>query len=247
MSKIHENLINILIWSVAFLMPACVLAQAEGFLQVTVPEYSGPLTVSPESYPQLAAHRTQAFLDLNSMGYIEEEYLVSGNANVYEWAVDGSVSVKIPAAPYTTRILIRRPVDPGRFSGNVIVETLNNARQYDWAFVWALSYDYIVNSGDVFVAVTHSPDGIGVLKNFDSLRYASLTLANPAPMETCGPDNSTSASEEGLKWDLISQIGVLLRSETGPLAGFEVKSLVATTHTEELTTYANSIHKFSKK
>jgi hypothetical protein len=247
MSKIHENLINILMWSVAFLMPACVLAQAEGFLQVTVPEYSGPLTVSPESYPQLAAHRTQAFLDLDSMGYIEEEYLVSGNANVYEWAVDGSVSVKIPAAPYTTRILIRRPVDPGRFSGNVIVETLNNARQYDWAFVWALSYDYIVNSGDVFVAVTHSPDGIGVLKNFDSLRYASLTLANPAPMETCGPDNSTSASEEGLKWDLISQIGVLLRSETGPLAGFEVKSLVATTHTEELTTYANSIHKFSKR
>jgi hypothetical protein len=137
------------------------------------------------------------------MGYVEEEYLVSGKANVYDWALDGSVSVKIPAAPYTTRILVRRPADPGRFSGNVIVETLNNARQYDWAFIWALSYEYFVNSGDVFVAVTHSPVAIEVLKNFDPLRYNNLTLANPAPMEACGSDNLTSVINQVCSYDRI--------------------------------------------
>ena len=247
MSKIHENLVNTIIWTAAFLLPSSVMAQAGDYLQISEPEFSGPLIVSDESYPQLAAHRTQAFLDLDSMGYVEEEYLVSGQANVYDWALDGSVSVKISAAPYTTRILVRRPADPGRFSGNVIVETLNNARQYDWAFIWALSYEHFVNAGDVFVAFTHSPAAIEVLRNFDPLRYNNLTLANPAPMETCGPDNLTSVSEEGLKWDLISQVGVLLRSETGPLAGLNVKNIVATTHTRELTTYANSIHKISRR
>jgi hypothetical protein len=53
------------------------------------------------------------------MGYVEEEYLVSGKANVYDWALDGSVSVKIPAAPYTTRILVRRPADPASADGSV--------------------------------------------------------------------------------------------------------------------------------
>ena len=86
MSKIHENLVNTLIWTAAFLLPSCVMVQASEFLQITEPEFSGPLTVSDESYPQLAAHRTQAFLDLDSMGYVEEEYLVSGKANVYDWA-----------------------------------------------------------------------------------------------------------------------------------------------------------------
>jgi hypothetical protein len=112
MSKIHENLVNTIIWTAAFLLPSSVMAQAGDYLQISEPEFSGPLIVSDESYPQLAAHRTQAFLDLDSMGYVEEEYLVSGQANVYDWALDGSVSVKISAAPYTTRILVRRPADP---------------------------------------------------------------------------------------------------------------------------------------
>ena len=248
MSMLHKNLLKPLIWSVTFfILPACVAAQTGEYFQISAPDYSGPLTVSAQSYPQLAAHRTQATLDLDAMGYVEEEYLVSGKANVYEWELDGSVTVKSADAPYTTRILIRRPVNPGQFSGNVIVETLNNARRYDWAFIWALSYEHFVNRGDIYVAVTHSPAAIEVLKKFDPQRYASLGLANPVPMETCGPDNLSSASEEGLKWDLISQVGVLLRSETGPLAGFDVETLVASTHTSELTTYANAVHKKSRR
>ena len=44
---------------------------------------------------------------------------------------DGAVSVKTPNAPYTTRILVRRPTSG--FSGTVVVELLFPARRFDWS------------------------------------------------------------------------------------------------------------------
>src|SRR5262245_37764929 len=102
--------------------------------ETPVPRVIGPIPVTAESYPQMAADRTQEPLDLRKIGYIEEEFIVSGRANIYDWPAEG-VRVKTPDAPYTTRIILRRPADPSRFSGNVIVELLNEARNYDWAFV----------------------------------------------------------------------------------------------------------------
>ena len=63
--------------------------------------------------------------DLRKVGYVEEEYLVSGKANVYSWPAPGPAVVRTPNAPYTTRILVRRPAKASRFSGNVVVEMLN--------------------------------------------------------------------------------------------------------------------------
>ena len=210
---------------------------------VPIPRVTGPLPVTADSYPFMAANRIQTPIDIAKLGYVEEEFLVSGTANVYNWAVDGSVNVKTPNAPYTTRILVRRPADPARFSGNVIVETVNNARNYDWSFIWPLSYDYFVERGDAFVAVTHKPEAIAALKKFNPKRYELLSFANPNPAEACGTPPATSDTEEGLKWDMISQVGALLKnkSATGPLPGFNVEYIYATTHTQELLTYINSV------
>src|SRR5215813_1353204 len=87
-----------------------------------VPKATGPLPVTADSYPFMAAKQSTPAFDLSKVGYVEEEYLVSGAANVYDWAADGSVSVKTPNAPYTTRILVRRPTSG--FSGTVVVELL---------------------------------------------------------------------------------------------------------------------------
>lgn len=220
-------------------VPLAGVAQAA----VPVPQMTGPLPVSDSSFPLLAADRTQSPIDLSARGYVEEEFLVSGSANIYDWSRDGRLSVRNTGVPYTTRILVRKPANHAAFSGNVIVETVNNARDYDWAFIWALSFDYFLDRGDAFVAVTHNPGGINALKTFDPVRYAQLSFANPAPAETCGPNNTTSDSEEGLKWDMISQVGALLKSGAGPLRGFDVERVYATTHTRELTTYANSVYK----
>src|SRR6185436_1864403 len=98
---------------------------------------------------------------------------------------DGQPVAKTPNAPYTTRLMLRRPADARRFSGNVIVEIVNSARRYDFPFAWGVSHDFFMENGDAFAFVTLAQANLEGLKAFDPVRYASLSLANPAPEETC--------------------------------------------------------------
>ena len=77
--------------------------------------------VTADSYPYMTASRLMEPMDLSAYGYVEEEYLVSGRASVYNWAANRDLTVRTPNVPYTTRILVRRPNDATRFSGNVAV------------------------------------------------------------------------------------------------------------------------------
>ena len=74
-----------------------------------LPDVTGPLPVTATSYPFGAADHTLVPEDLRKVGYVEDEYLVSGKANVYTWPAPGPAVVRTPNAPYTTRILVRRP------------------------------------------------------------------------------------------------------------------------------------------
>src|SRR5439155_609024 len=84
-----------------------------------VPKVIGPIAVTPRSYPFGAADHTLVPQDLKSLGYVEEEFLITGIANVYDWAELGPASVRVSNAPYTTRVLVRRPISRSKFSGNV--------------------------------------------------------------------------------------------------------------------------------
>src|SRR5262245_54526349 len=86
--------------------------------------------------PFLKSSRNLVPADLKQTGYTEDEFLISGKANVYDWAADGSLNIRTPGAPYTTKILVRHPADPARFSGTVVVEIMNAARQWDWPMMW---------------------------------------------------------------------------------------------------------------
>jgi alpha/beta hydrolase family protein len=146
-----------------------------------VPDVTGPIPVTATSFPLMMSSRLQTVIDLPKAGYVEEEFFLSGRANVYDWSADGQVVVKTPGAPYTTRLLLRRPADARRFSGNVIVEIVNSARRYDFPFAWGVSHDFFMESGDAFAIVTLAQANLEGLKAFDAMRYASLSLANPAP------------------------------------------------------------------
>src|SRR5579864_1141887 len=70
-----------------------------------------PMTESadrgPAAYPLLVFLRESRNLvpvDLAKAGYTEDVFLISGKANVYDWAADGSLSVKKADAPYNSRI-----------------------------------------------------------------------------------------------------------------------------------------------
>jgi len=89
-----------------------------------MPKVTGPLPVTATSRPFLDSSHVFSPMDLAKIGYVEQEFLVTGNANVYDWMADGSLAVKSAGAPYTTRILVRRPANASRFSGAVLVELM---------------------------------------------------------------------------------------------------------------------------
>jgi hypothetical protein len=193
-----------------------------------LPTVEGPLPVSMNSYPFGAADHEMIPEDLSKVGYIEEEYLVSGTANVYSWPAPGPAVVRTPNAPYTTRMLVRRPANSAQFSGNVIVEILNPSNAFDLNIGWAMMNRQIVANGDVWVGVTGKPISIDALKNFDPIRYGSLSMANPLPlddpMNCLNPVGSvtppTRTTEDGLVWDIYTQVGAWVRSNaaSNPLA-----------------------------
>ena len=242
------------------LVCATTPAAAQG--AVPVPTVTGPIAVTAQSYPSMSASRIQDVVDLPKAGYVEEEFFVTGRANVYDWGADSTLTVKTAAAPYTTRILVRRPADPRRFSGNVIVELPNMVRRFDWSMTWALSHDYFLEHGDVWVGLSHAPVGVEALKMFNATRYAPLSMANPTPTVACPaappaaagrqggtapvpapvPAPAPSPVEEGLKWDIISQVGALLRAPSSVLSGFTVQRVYLTSHVGELPTYIAAIH-----
>jgi len=194
------------------------------------------------AYPNLVFLRESRNLvpvDLPKAGYTEDEFLISGKANVYDWAADGSLSAKKADAPYTTRVLVRHPADPAKFSGTVVVEIMNAARQWDWSMMWGYLAPQILEHGDAWVGVT-MPGAIPGLQKYDHLRYGDLSFANPAP-GAC--PNANPNSEDGLKWDMLSQVGAALKSDASvkPLAGFKVEYLYMTTQGGDPATYINAI------
>jgi hypothetical protein len=236
-------------YQVALLFLCAVAAPAAAQnASLTLPPVTGPIPVTADSYPLMASNKLQVVVDLPKAGYVEEEFFVSGTANVYDWAGDGSVLVKTPNAPYTTRIMLRRPADPARFSGNVIVEIGNVGRGYDFSFSWGVSHDHFMENGDAWVAITYSPENLQALKTFNPARYAPLSMANPIAGERCAPGANGVAAEapleEGLRWDMISQVGALLKAARpgGPLAGFNVQRVYGTSHGGELATYIAIFH-----
>jgi hypothetical protein len=206
----------------------------------SLPKLTGPIPVTSDSFPFLAASRVFQPLDLQKAGYVEEEFIVSGTANVYDWAADGSLSVKTANAPYATRILVRRPANRARFSGHAVVEPLMTARRFDWAIMSGYSRDSFIDRGDAWVGVT-MPGAADALRKFNPVRYAAVGFANPDPSETCaagrGGAASTSDQEEGLRWDMLTQVGAALKGG----ANLNAKYVYMTTQGADVLTYAAAI------
>jgi hypothetical protein len=189
---------------------AMFAAAIAGASAITLPKVTGPIPVTADSFPLMAANRTLQPIDLKKLGYVEEEFIVSGTANVYDWAADGSLTVKIPNVPYATRILVRHPADPARFSGHAVVELTNTARRFDWAMISGYVRDSLYEHGDAWVAVT-MPGSVKALPKFNPTRYPGVAFANPNPSETCP---AVSDQEDGLRWDMFSQVAAALKSDT---------------------------------
>lgn len=64
---------------------------------------------------------------------------------MFDWPATGTGIRAIPNVPYTTRVLVRRPLPSERFSGRVVVEMLNPSNLFDLNIGWAIHHDEIVS------------------------------------------------------------------------------------------------------
>jgi hypothetical protein len=232
--------------------------------QTPLPKVRGPLPATATSYPFGAADHTLKPQDLTGMGYIEEEYLISGTANVYDWPALGPATVRVANAPYTTRVLVRRPIDRAKFSGTVAVEMLNPSNRFDLNIGWAISHKEFVRNGDAWVGITAKPIAVDALKTFNPDRYQALSWANPIPLDdprNCAQvaADSQRTTENGLVWDMNTQTGAWLRSRdksnpmtygVAPNTAHPVQRLYAWGFSQVggfLATYANAIHPLDVK
>lgn len=220
-----------------------------------------PIPVTATSHPWLYYKATQRPLELDKLGFVEEEFLVSGTANVYDWPANPAANlvVKYSSASYATRILMRRPADLSRFSGTVIVETMNPARAFDMAIVHGFLSDSMLERGDAWIGIS-MPGVIESLKRFDASRYSTLTFANPAPREAvCAEGRGgrgrgagaaaaaqavpvRSVIEPGLRLDAIAQVGAWARSAAGNPLGSSVRNVLLVGHTGgDVATYVSSV------
>jgi hypothetical protein len=145
-------------------------------------------------------------------------------------------------APYRTRLVVRRPADPTRFNGAVVVEWLN-VTVVEASPDWTYTHRAIVDAGAAWVGVSVQALGVvggtsllsaepgdspaapsGGLRGNDPVRYG--TLEHPG---------------DAYAYDIYSQIGAALR--TGPvLPG--VRHVIAAGESQSasyLTTYVNAI------
>lgn len=176
------------------------------------------IPVTADSYPFITAVNV---CKLKEHGYAEDEYFMRGTANIYE--EDGSVSYA--GAPYTTRLIVRRPVDLDAFSGNVVVEILNASAHFDIDRDWILTWKHIVRHGDIYIGISSKGQVVDALKRFDPERYAPINWANPTPERDAPLNNDFDYMpqyELGLFWDMIVDLAKALRRDDpmNPIAGY---------------------------
>ena len=181
------------------------------------------IPVTETSHP--FAHAAQK-CRLSQHGYVEDEFFLYGTSNIYE-EKDGKIQVLYPNAPYVNRILIRRPEDISKFSGNVVVEILNPSALYDIDRMWAEAWRYFVRHGDVYIGITAKSDVLDTLYCVDPERYKEISWKNPLPNRPI-PVNSSPFPiipeyENGLFWDMLTDLAISLRSENdvNPIPGYK--------------------------
>ncbi|MWV27560.1 hypothetical protein GRF63_06545 [Erythrobacter sp. GH3-10] len=114
-----------------------------------VPPMPHVVPVPPSGIAPLssASREGTEYIDLEAAGYEEEEYYLSGIAPAI--TAEGETLFD---APYTTRILVRRPKDPDRFNGTVIIEP------FTWfgerGASWILTREYLLRQGYAYVGYT---------------------------------------------------------------------------------------------
>jgi hypothetical protein len=212
-----------------------------GAARSEVPSLPNLVPVPASSQPPLSSAERAGteYSDLAKAGYVEEEFYLSGVAPAITAAGE-----TLFQAPYITRILVRKPKDPARFNGTVVIEP------FTWfgerGAGWILTRHHLLREGYAYVGYTlninkpeHDPkflptdlpedikryEGIvnfEFMRAFDYARYAPLGFYyDPARFRRGTVPDPFVPQSQGVG----AQLALLLKSNApaGPLPGLKVE------------------------
>ncbi|MGB6762837.1 alpha/beta hydrolase domain-containing protein [Mycobacterium sp.] len=200
-----------------------------------------PVTSTPA--PGKPALLLGAF-DIASVGYVAEEFFISGTASSYSSAAklspDGRWSVTPSgAADFTTRIVSLTPADRARFNGTVLVEWLNVSGGIDAPAVWMMAHREMLRAGYGYVAVSAQRVGVegGVSMMGIDMSLKSQNLERYSSLHHPG---------DAYSYDIFSQAGRLVRDgqRDDILRGLGAEHIIALGESQSalfLTTYINAV------
>lgn len=138
--------------------------------------------------------------DLAAKGYVQEEFFISGTIGA--------------DLPYTTRILVRRPADPAKFSGIVIAESIRSSGVRS---MW-MEAPYMLSRGHAYVEIGSNRSVNTLVKQSNPARYAALNV----------PDPTARKLVFGHVQEIAAQAGLLLRANLpdGPFRGMRVRHVI---------------------
>lgn len=210
----------------------------------------GPITAG-----QISPPADPVAVDLAAAGYVQEEFFAAGTATAYtmvgERTTDGRWQVEpTTTAPYRTRMLVRRPADPARFNGTVVVEWLNISgveANPHWSYV----HRAILDADAAWVGV--SVQALGVVGGDALVDVGGVDQASAnAGIRGTNPERYGSLVHPGDAYamSIWSQVGAALRAPGGVAVFGEAMAttLIAAGQSQSaalMTTYLNAIHPIS--
>ncbi|GAB10480.1 hypothetical protein GOARA_057_00040 [Gordonia araii NBRC 100433] len=171
--------------------------------------------------------------DLAAHGYTETEYAAKGV--VPGLSPDGAA----PPAAFTTRILVRRPAAPEKFSGTLVVEWLNVSSGADAAPEYTYVAGELVRAGHAWAGVSAQYTGVEGGTGSVGVDTGPSGLAAKDPQRYAGMHHPGDA----YCYDIFAAVGAALRNGGGPLAGLGVDRALAVGESQSamaLTTYVRS-------
>ena len=212
-----------------FIKPGLVLLLITPYAVLMQPQSQPPVSVSG---PIPVNSRSQIFgaedvaggpqgIGLAAHGYVEEEYFISGTANIYQYNEAWERQIKQTAVPFTTRVIIRYPKDVKAFSGNLQMECEHP--ESAMSLSWGAIKRYVVEHGDAYASVMCGAD-----------LFTRKTPANAQPtgapfvLRWFDPDRYRPLNwpqDDGIRYDLLAETAALLRSDAkdNPLAAYHVQ------------------------
>jgi hypothetical protein len=233
--RLSASVLSLLLPLVA--LPSLLVHVESAAASVASPSVSGPVGGGSPAEWLFSTN-----FNLAQVGYQEREFFISGTAKSYTSSTlltpDGKWNNIVPTgatAPYTTRVVVRRPIDPTRFNGTVIVEWINVSGGVDAAPDWTQSHNELIRDGFAWVGVSAQWLGVQADKGLNP----SVVPGDPVRY---GP---LSHPGDSFSYDIFSQAGQAIRDNAAQmLGGLTPQKLIAMGISQSagrLVTYINAI------